>query len=324
MQPIRIGIIGVGMIARKQHIPAILANPAYALACVCSPDSQVEGLANFLSTEAMLSQMRDLDAVAICTPPQAHYAAAKIALRHGKHVLLEKPPCTTLSQLSHLAAMAAAQNLSLYATWHSRHAPGVAPALSALRGRRLRHGRITWKEDVRIWHPGQRWIWQSGGFGVLDPGINALSLLTHLVDDPIHPESAVLYIPENCDTPIAARVSLKCESGAVIDVELDFAHRGTEAWEIDFDTDLGPVKLSGGGNALSVDDIPIRQGDGLRSEYTSIYAHFADLVKERRSEVDARPLQLVADIFLLGKRVTVAPFIDSGSATHASSAPGVS
>ena len=31
------------------------------------------------------------------------------------------------------------------------------------------------------WHPGQEWIWQAGGFGVFDPGINALSIVTRIL-----------------------------------------------------------------------------------------------------------------------------------------------
>ena len=50
-----------------------------------------------------------------------------------------------------------------------------------LRTRELRRGRITGKEDVHFWHPGQRWIFEPGGFGVFDPGINALSILTDIL-----------------------------------------------------------------------------------------------------------------------------------------------
>ncbi len=55
----------------------------------------------------MLAQAPDLDAVAICTPPQAHYEAAKLALAQGKHVLLEKPPCTSLTQFEQPGAAGA-------------------------------------------------------------------------------------------------------------------------------------------------------------------------------------------------------------------------
>ena len=40
---------------------------------------------------------------------------------------------------------------------------------------------MDWKEDVTHWHPGQKWIWQAGGLGVFDPGINGLSILTRIM-----------------------------------------------------------------------------------------------------------------------------------------------
>lgn len=310
MQPIHVGIVGVGIIARDQHIPSIHANPDYVLAAASSPHSQAAGVPNFPTLQEMISRVKDLDAVAICTPPQAHYAAAKLALQSGKHVLLEKPPCTSVSQLAHLADLAATRNLSLYPTWHSRHAPGVALCSRLLRQRRLSSVRVTWREDANVWHPGQAWLWEAGGFGVLDPGINALSILTHLIDEPIFPESSRLFIPENCETPIAASIGMRCGGGVRIDVELDLRHTGAQTWEIEFTTHSGAIKLSAGGSELSVDNVSVLQEfANLRNEYASIYARFAQLVRAGRSEVDARPLQLAADIFLIGKRVMVEPFL---------------
>jgi len=310
--PIRVGIVGVGKFARDHHIPSIRANPDFQLVAACSLRARVEGVRNFTSMDEMLAQAGDLDALTVCTPPQIHYEMAKSALTHGKHVLLEKPPCASLSQLDHLIHLAGAGGLSLYQIWHSQHAPGVAPALELLKQRTLRRVRVTWKEDVRIWHPGQTWIWQPGGFGVLDAGINALSILTRLIEEAIFPVSSVLYLPSNRETPIAANVVLQTASGSEIQVEFDFRHTGTQTWDIDFDTDQGPLKLSAGGSHLTVGDSPLpHHPENLRSEYVSIYEHFAQLVGRRRSEVDARPLQLAADIFLLGKRVSVAPFVES-------------
>jgi len=306
------GIVGVGKIARDQHIPAIAANPAFQLVAAASRHAEVHGVRNFHSVDAMLAQAPDLDAVAICTPPQAHYAAAKSALRADKHVLLEKPPTTSLSQLAHLTQLAQARGMTLYQTWHSQHAHGVEPAAQLLRQRRLRAARVAWKEDVRVWHPGQTWIWEPGGFGVLDPGINAISILTRLIDAPLFPQSSILYVPSNCATPIAASITLITADGAPIDIELDFRHTGTQTWEIDLDTDAGPLKLSAGGSELTVGNAPAQQSaEKLRSEYEAIYERFAQLLSHQSSEVDARPMQLVADIFLIGRRVEVEPFTDS-------------
>ena len=69
--------------------------------------------------------MPDVDAVALCMPPGARHEAALKALSHGKHVLLEKPPGATLSEIDDLVDMAAREGVSLFATWHSRFASGV-------------------------------------------------------------------------------------------------------------------------------------------------------------------------------------------------------
>ncbi len=69
--------------------------------------------------------------------------------------------------------------------------------------------------------------------------------------------------------------------------------------------------LSAGGGRLTVgSETAPREGGVLGSEYEAIYNRFADLVAKGESEVDARPLQLVADILLTAKHVAVEPFED--------------
>jgi predicted dehydrogenase len=308
---IRIGIVGVGKIARDQHIPSIAANPAFTLVAAASRNAQVPGVANFHSMDEMLRGVSDLDAVAICTPPQTHYEAAKQALAQGKHVLLEKPPCTSITQLENLVRLAREADRTLYQTWHSQHAHAVEPAARILRQRQLLSAKVTWKEDVRKWHPGQSWIWQAGGFGVLDPGINAFSILTRIIDEPIFPTTARLFVPANCDSPIAAEIGLVCDGGAPIAVELDFRHTGIQTWDIELQTDSGSLRLSAGGGLLNVADQPVpAEAGALESEYEAIYRHFAELIAKRAVAVDARPLRLVADIFMIAKHITVAAFVE--------------
>ncbi len=49
--------------------------------------------------------------------------------------------------------------------------------------------------------------------------------------------------------------------------------------------------------------------DAPPQEYAGIYRHFAVLLESGRNHIDARPFELVADAFLLGRRVEVAPFL---------------
>ncbi len=54
----------------------------------------------------MLAAHGDLDAVALCQPPQARCAAALAAIAAGRHVFLEKPPGATLAEVGLLVAAA--------------------------------------------------------------------------------------------------------------------------------------------------------------------------------------------------------------------------
>jgi predicted dehydrogenase len=307
VKPIKIGLVGVGMIARSQHIPALRENPAFKLEACASRNGRVEGIGNFPNLESMLDAHSDLDAITICTPPHAHYDTARIALMRGKHVFLEKPPCATTAQLDHLALLARQSNRSLLQSWHSRHAAAVSAARLQLEGRTVRAIQIVWKEDVRQWHPGQEWIWQSGGFGVFDPGINALSILTEILRDSVFVTEARLYVPENCEAPIAADLLLSNDVRTPISARFDFRHTGLQTWDIDIETDTGTLKLAEGGNRLFADGKAVAVEDA-EGEYASLYRHFADLVAKGVSDVDARPFQLVADAFLLGTRVIVDRF----------------
>jgi predicted dehydrogenase len=305
--PLRVGLVGVGKIARDQHIPSLKANPHLELAACASRNAVIEGTRSFPDLESMLRAVPDLDCISICTPPQAHFDAALTALRAGKHVMLEKPPAATTRQIALLADEAARRGRTLFQTWHSRFAAGVDAAREFLRTRTLVSGRIIWKEDVHFWHPGQAWIWEPGGFGVFDPGINALSVLTEILRDDVCVQSALLEFPENQQSPIAARLGMRTESGVAIDAEFDFRQKGEQSWDIELITTAGTLKLARGGGELSIDGKAVVADASMAGEYPRLYEKFASLCAAGKSEVDWRPFQLVADAFLIGERRIVAP-----------------
>jgi predicted dehydrogenase len=305
--PLKIGLLGIGKIARDQHIPSLRADPRFELAACASRHATVDGVPSFPDLETMLAAVPDLQAISICTPPQAHFDAALISLRAGKHVMLEKPPAATTRQIAFLADEAARRGRTLFQTWHSRFAAGVDAAREFLSTRKLVSGRIIWKEDVHHWHPGQKWIWEPGGFGVFDPGINALSVLTEILPMDVCVEAAVLEFPENQQSPIAANVRLLAEGGVVIAAEFDFRQKGEQSWDIEIVTTNGNLKLAGGGAELSIDGKAVTRDASMAGEYPRLYARFAALCGAGKSEVDWRPFQLVADSFLIGERRIVGP-----------------
>ncbi len=309
MRPIRIGIIGFGKIAQDQHVPSIQENARLELAATVSRQGNGHpGVPCFASHSDMLRQVEELDAVAVCTPPSVRHEIARDCLEAGVHTLLEKPPGVTLSEVEHLTSLAAARQRSLFATWHARHNPAVAAAAERLAGQVVRRMQIVWHEDVRKWHPGQQWIWEPGGFGVFDPGINALSIATRIFPGELFVRDAELMFPENKQTPIAAHLNFASSvAGGELAADFNWRHSGAEAWNITLQTDQSTLKLSEGGSRLFVDEQEIAVERGL-GEYPSIYADFVDLIDERRSDVDVRPLRLVADAYLAGRRRLVEPF----------------
>jgi D-galactose 1-dehydrogenase len=300
-----IAIIGVGKIAIDQHLPVIAKNPAFRLAALVSQRGIEQAGVPTLRTPAELyAAMPELDAVAICTPPSVRHAVAMEALNAGMNVLLEKPPAPTVSELADLERQAAARRCVLFATWHSQYNRGVAEAKKRLAGQKIASLTITWKEDVKRWHPGQEWIWQPGGFGVFDPGINALSILTEIVPEPFFVTAATLTYPANRDTPIAAALAFSSSAavpGAPLTAEFDWRQTGDQTWTIEIGTAEGTtLTLIDGGSKLAVNGSLIISEP--MAEYEGIYERVAGLLDRGESAVDAAPFHPVADALVVGKR----------------------
>lgn len=181
----------------------------------------------------------------------------------------------------------------------------VAPAKAWLAGRAVTRAHITWREDVRKWHPGQDWVFEPGGMGVFDPGINALSILTEILPAPVHLVSGRVETPANRRAPIAAQLTF---SGNVT-ADFDWRQEGPQTWQIEVETPGGTLTLRDGGATMDVDGAaqPGEAG-ALDGEYPRLYARMAELVAAGESDVDLRPLEHVADAFMLCAHETTVPF----------------
>ncbi|WP_163560761.1 Gfo/Idh/MocA family oxidoreductase [Halomonas sp. NO4] len=308
MGTIDIGLVGVGKIARDQHRPAIDADPNFRLVATADPHARLADVTSYASLTAMLEGEPGLQAIAICTPTHLRHSLARLALEHGRAVLLEKPPGASLSEVEDLVALAERRGCPLFAAWHSRFAPGVARARAWLAEREIRGVEIEWKEDVRVWHPGQAWIWEPGGMGVFDPGINALSIVTEILPQPFFLRSASLAVPANRQTPIAAELAFVDARKAPIQAVFDFRQTGPQTWEIRVATTDGELVLTRGGSCLAIDGEVVLEED--EREYPGLYARFAELIAAHASDVDLGPLRHVADACLLGRRETVEAFVE--------------
>lgn len=307
----KIALVGIGEIARSQHIPSIAQSAVWELAATVSRSSHVDGIENFDSIEKLLEARPDIPVVSLCMPPAPRFDIARAAIAGGRHVMLEKPPGATVSECAILQRLADDANITLFATWHSREAAMVAQCQAWLADKTIGSFAINWKEDVRRWHPGQEWIWEPGGLGVFDPGINALSILTRILPQSVRITDAVLEVPVNRQTPIAATLQIATASGACGAAVFDWRQQGEQTWEISVDTNCGQLQLAGGGATLSINGelqaSPVETAT-LAGEYPRLYQRMYQLVATQASECDFAPLALVADAFMLGRRKQVEAF----------------
>src|SRR5919205_1100946 len=294
MKPLKIAILGFGKIAEDQHVPSIAANPRFELVATSSRSGHgVERV--FTDWRELIRSAEGLEAVAITTPPGPRYEIARECVLAGLHCLLEKPPAAGLAEIADLDCLAQAQQVSLFTTWHAQHHATVDAAAKALASKRIASMEILWHEDVHKWHPGQQWIWQPGGFGVFDPGINAFSIATKIFPGSLFVQSADLSIPENAQTAIAADVTFYSpQADGPLTASLDWRRTEGEEWTISVTTSDGTeLRLESGGSRLVLNGETM--DDHGPGEYPDIYRRFVDLIDERRSLVDLAPLRLVAD-----------------------------
>ena len=133
---IRMGLIGSGRIARR-FVPEARYVSGMDLVGVYNPhpESARRFAAEFeleFSTADEEAFYEHVDAVDICTPHELHYAYAKRALEHGKHVLCEKPMTLSRAEAEELFNLAERKGLILMEAIKTAYTPGFIRLLSML------------------------------------------------------------------------------------------------------------------------------------------------------------------------------------------------
>ena len=114
-ESLKIGVVGAGVFG-SHHARKCAGHDRVALTGVCDVDkARAEALARELGTEAlsMDALASASDALIIASPASTHEAAAKVGLRAGCHLLIEKPIAATVEAAEALVAQAASSGLVL-------------------------------------------------------------------------------------------------------------------------------------------------------------------------------------------------------------------
>jgi predicted dehydrogenase len=192
-QPLRVGLLGAGMIATVGYgyLP-YLAKVAAKLAVVAIADPNValatavarahDIAAVFTSLEEMLGA--DLDAVVNLTPIPLHFRTSKAILESGRHLVTEKPLSSTMGEADELIELAERKGLLIVA------APADMIADEWATARRLvSDGAIGKVAFARVqsshagpagqgWPVDPTWFYQEGSGPLLDMGVYGLTQVT--------------------------------------------------------------------------------------------------------------------------------------------------
>jgi predicted dehydrogenase len=145
----------------------LMASPEFEVTAVADGDAERRAAAArqcpsavSLSTGADLLSRDDIDAVVIATPVASHFPLAQAALRSGKHVLVEKPMCSTAAEGDELVALAADRSCTLMID-HTFLFTGAVQMLNQL-CRSGEIGRVSYYDSMRV------------NLGLFQPDVNVM------------------------------------------------------------------------------------------------------------------------------------------------------
>lgn len=198
---LRVALAGPGSIGRT-HAAAIAAVPGLSLAAVAGGSAEARAafgpVGSYADTEAMLHAVQP-DIVVVATPGGRHFAPAAAALRHGCHVLVEKPLCADPAEAAALVALARDSNRVCATVSQRRLEPVHQHLAAALRAGTLGRPRLV-AAELCWWRPDSYYAerpWRAeageGGGSLVNQGIHSLDLLLWLF-------GPVLSVSAHCAT----------------------------------------------------------------------------------------------------------------------------
>ncbi|MGW7527292.1 Gfo/Idh/MocA family protein [Streptomyces sp. NPDC054783] len=231
--PLRVGIVGLGVISRF-YLAALDRSPDAELVAVCDRDTGTfAGLPPHIerySGHRQLLGTPDVDAVVVNVPNDAHVTVCHDALAAGRAVCVEKPLATSPQGARRLTQYARERGLPLFTSFHRRYNAPVRALLSRLpKDIPITSLTVRYKEMIEEHAGRDSWYLdpaRCGGGCLADNGPNAFDLLRLLLGE----DMRVLDVELQRDArgvDRAARIRLEAPaSGALAQVELDWAYPG--------------------------------------------------------------------------------------------------
>jgi UDP-N-acetylglucosamine 3-dehydrogenase len=202
MNKMKIGIVGLGSIAKLAHIPTLAGFQDVEIIAAAEKDvSTGEAVAKKWKIPKIYPSYTEMyedchpDAVFICLPNFLHVPAAREALEHDIHVFCEKPMGLSSSDARDLVILAKNNNCILAVGYNQRMIKNYKDAKEIVASARLgsvlqMHGVALNAGPYASWIPSSDWFFNDK-FGVLyDTGPHLIDLIRFILSDNITEISA--------------------------------------------------------------------------------------------------------------------------------------
>jgi predicted dehydrogenase len=114
---LRVGLIGFGFVSKTFHVPLLQGTPGYRISAVSSSRAaEVKAVlpeVEVLSDAKQLAMHADLDLVVVASPNQTHAPLARLAMRSGHNVVVDKPFTITVEEARRLGEVASESRVLL-------------------------------------------------------------------------------------------------------------------------------------------------------------------------------------------------------------------
>lgn len=140
VKSVRVGLVGCGIIAQWQHLPALSHIGEAEIAAICDRDRSLLAsvgkkfkIAKCYDDLGEMLSKEKLDVLDICTPPQTHAALSIKAAESGCHILVEKPAGLTLEEFGRMAEACARNKVKLCQVHNMMYEPVMLRAISQVK-----------------------------------------------------------------------------------------------------------------------------------------------------------------------------------------------
>ncbi len=224
---IDIGIVGLGSIARRMHLPVLSAFEDVNIVAAADIDERagrkvVEkwGISGFYTDYAKMYEDVNLDIVFVCLPNNMHYEAVLNALKSGLNVFCEKPLGTSPEDAYELVKVSNEKGLILGVGYNKCFNQNYVRSRRIIKNLLL--GKVVQVHGILVnpgpfgWSPNSAWFFDERSGGVLyDSGCHIVHLIHYILDDRITEVSADSTSTTGLDIPDNIVCTFRTDKGTV-------------------------------------------------------------------------------------------------------------